>query len=292
MADNFPREADLKKMAETVEIFSYKPLISIIMPVYNTPTYFLREAIDSVLNQVYPYWEFCIADDASTLPHVREILEEYVAKDSRIKVIYRNENGHISKSSNSALELATGEFISLLDHDDTLTPDALYEVVLLLNRYPDADMIYSDEDKLSPDEQLISPFFKPEWSPESFFSRMYTCHLGTYRHSLIKEIGGWRVGYEGAQDYDLVLRFTEKTEKIYHIPKILYHWRMHPDRLRGEQKLNLMLMKPLKKRYKMRLIVGVKKVKFWEFLDFWDTIQFAMKLVNINGLVLSFLHGI
>ncbi len=233
VADNFPREADLKKMAETVEIFSYKPLISIIMPVYNTPTYFLREAIDSVLNQVYPYWEFCIADDASTLPHVREILEEYVAKDSRIKVIYRNENGHISKSSNSALELATGEFISLLDHDDTLTPDALYEVVLLLNRYPDADMIYSDEDKLSPDEQLISPFFKPEWSPESFFSRMYTCHLGTYRHSLIKEIGGWRVGYEGAQDYDLVLRFTEKTEKIYHIPKILYHWRMHPGSAAG-----------------------------------------------------------
>ncbi|CAD5961577.1 hypothetical protein PCC9214_03223 [Planktothrix tepida] len=233
VADNFPREADLKKMAETLEIFRYKPLISIIMPVYNTPTYFLREAIDSVLNQVYPDWEFCIADDSSTDPHVKEILEEYVAKDSRIKVVYRTENGHISKASNSALELATGEFISLLDHDDTLTPDALYEVVLLLNRYPDADMIYSDEDKLSPDDQLISPFFKPEWSPESFFSRMYTCHLGTYRHSIIKEIGGWRIGYEGAQDYDLVLRFTEKTEKIYHIPKILYHWRMHPGSAAG-----------------------------------------------------------
>ncbi|WP_449419471.1 tetratricopeptide repeat protein [Phormidium nigroviride] len=226
-AKNSPREADLRKMAETVEIFSYKPLISIIMPVYNTPENYLREAIDSVLHQIYPCWELCIADDASTATHVKQILSEYTAKDSRIKVVYRTKNGHISLSSNSALELATGEFISLLDHDDTLTPEALYEVVLLLNRHPEADMIYSDEDKIYQDRELINPFFKPEWSPDSFLSRMYTCHLGTYRRSLINKIGGFRVGFEGGQDYDLVLRFTEKTDKIFHIPKVLYHWRMH-----------------------------------------------------------------
>ncbi len=222
-----PRTADFQKMAETIDIFSYKPVISVIIPIYNTPEKFLREVIDSVVNQIYPYWELCIADDASTAAEVPLLLEEYAAKDSRIKVAFRPKNGHISAASNSALELATGEFICLLDHDDVLTPDALYEVALLLNRHPDADLIYSDEDKISFEGQLVNPYFKPEWSPESFLSRMYTCHLGTYRRSIIEEIGGWRLGYEGAQDYDLVLRFTEKTDKIYHIPKVLYHWRMH-----------------------------------------------------------------
>jgi tetratricopeptide (TPR) repeat protein/GT2 family glycosyltransferase len=226
-AKNCPRESDLRQMARTVELFNYKPLISVIVPVYNTPEKFLRDAIDSVLNQVYPHWELCIADDASKSSHVKEILEEYVAKDSRIKVVYRTQNGHISQASNSALEIATGEFIALLDHDDLLTRDALYEVVLMLNRHPEVDMIYSDEDKVDANGELSNPYFKPDWSPESFLTRMYTCHLGTYRKSIIEEIGGFRVGFEGSQDYDLVLRFTEKTEKIYHIPKILYHWRIH-----------------------------------------------------------------
>ncbi len=222
-----PRQADLEKMVETIDLFSYQPVISVIVPIYNTPDKFLREAINSVINQIYPYWELCLADDASTAAEVKPLLDEYAAKDSRIKVAFRPENGHISAASNSALELATGEFICLLDHDDVLTPDALYEVALLLNRHPDADLIYSDEDKISFDGQLVNPYFKPEWSPESFLSRMYTCHLGTYRRSIIEDIGGWRLGYEGAQDYDLVLRFTEKTDKIYHIPKVLYRWRMH-----------------------------------------------------------------
>ncbi|HAA32543.1 MAG TPA: family 2 glycosyl transferase [Cyanobacteria bacterium UBA8553] len=227
LSKNFPREADLQKMAETLEVFSYKPVISIIMPVFNTPERFLKEAIESVLKQVYPYWELCIADDASTQPHVRTILEEYRVRDNRIKVVFRTENGHISLASNSAIELAEGEFLALLDHDDLLTPDALYEVALLLNRHPEADMIYSDEDKIDDNNQLREPFFKPDWCPDSFLSRMYTCHLGIYRRSLITAIGGFRAGYEGSQDYDLVLRFTEKTEKIFHIPKILYHWRIH-----------------------------------------------------------------
>ena len=224
---NYPRKADLHQMAETLSIFHHKPVISAIVPVFNPTERFLREAIESVLQQIYPYWELCIADDASSKPHVREILQEYLARDKRIKVAFRSENGHISRASNTALELATGEFIALLDHDDVLTPDAFYEAVLLLNRFPDADMIYSDEDKIQEDGQLREPFFKPDWCPDSFLSRMYTAHLGIYRRSLIDKIGGFRVGYEGSQDYDLVLRLTEETDKIFHIPKILYHWRIH-----------------------------------------------------------------
>ncbi len=222
-----PRRSDLTKLAQTIEIFPYKPLISIIMPVYDTPETFLREAIDSVINQIYPHWELCIADDASPQPYIRQLLEEYQAQDNRIKVKFRDTNGHISHSSNSALEIATGDFIALLDHDDLLTPDALYEVVLTIGRYPDADMIYSDEDKIDEQGQLKDPFFKPDWCPDSFLSRMYTGHLGVYRRSLISEINGFRPGFEGSQDYDLVLRVTEKTKNIFHIPKILYHWRIH-----------------------------------------------------------------
>ncbi|MBD2454932.1 glycosyltransferase [Nostoc sp. FACHB-87] len=225
---NYPTQDALKKMPSQVDLLTYKPLISIVMPVFNTPANFLREAIDSVLNQAYPYWELCIADDASTDNQIRQILEDYSSKDSRIKVVFRNENGHISRCSNSALELASGEFISLLDHDDILTPDALYEVALLLNQHPDADMIYSDEDKMAENGNLQDPFFKPDWCPDSFLSRMYTCHLATYRRELVEKIGGFRIGYEGSQDYDLVLRLTEKTTRIFHIPKILYHWRIHP----------------------------------------------------------------
>ncbi|MGK7893152.1 MAG: tetratricopeptide repeat protein, partial [Xenococcus sp. (in: cyanobacteria)] len=224
---NEPREADLQQMRLTLELFSYQPLISIIMPVYDTPEIFLREAIESVLKQIYPYWELCIADDASTNQNVKSVLEEYIAKDSRIKVVFCTVNGHISAASNSALELATGEFVALLDHDDLLTPNALYEVAFLLNCHPEADMIYSDEDKIDENKKLKNPFFKPQWSPDSFLSKMYTCHLGVYRRKLLEEIGNFRIGYEGSQDYDLVLRFTEKTNKIFHIPKILYHWRIH-----------------------------------------------------------------
>ena len=225
----YPSSAVLRKIAETIEIFALKPVISLVMPVYNTPELYLREAIDSVINQVYPYWQLCIADDASTDNKIREVLEEYSAKDSRINVVFRTENGHISRCSNSALEITTGEFVALLDHDDLLTPDALYEVALLINRHPEADMIYSDEDKIDDTGKLKDPFFKPDWCPDTFMSRMYTCHLGVYRRELVNLIGGFREGYEGSQDYDLVLRLTEKTTNIFHIPKVLYHWRIHPE---------------------------------------------------------------
>jgi O-antigen biosynthesis protein len=227
---NYPREIDLLKMAETLEIFNYKPIISIIMPVFDPPEQFLRAAIESVINQIYPYWELCIADDASTHLYINSVLQEYAAKDARIKIVSRTENGDISQASNSALDIATGEFITLIAHDDLLTSDALYEVALLLNRHPQADAIYSDEDKLLEDGSLSEPFFKPDWCPDSFLSRMYTSNLGIYRRSLVTKIGGFRVGYEGSQDYDLVLRLTEKTENIFHIPKILYHSRVYPNR--------------------------------------------------------------
>ena len=207
--------------------FSYHPLISVLLPTYNTPEAFLKAAIESVIDQRYPYWELCIADDASTAPQVREWLTYYQNQDDRIKVTFRPENGHISACSNSALAIATGDFVALLDHDDVLSQDALYEVAALMNRHPEADMIYSDEDMINAKGRRIKPIFKPDWCPDSFLSRMYTCHLGVYRRSLLTRIGGFRVGYEGSQDYDLVLRATEHTQNIFHIPKVLYHWRIH-----------------------------------------------------------------
>lgn len=224
----FPRPADYEQMAETVAVFPYKPLISVIVPVFNPPEPFLRAAIDSVIAQIYPNWELCLADDASTAPHVQAVLKEYAAQDGRIKATFRAEQGHIAQCSNSALELTAGEFVALLDHDDLLTPDALYAVVLLLNQHPEADFIYSDEDKIDEQGHFSHPAFKPDWVPDSFLCRMYTCHLAVYRRAILNQIDGFRLGYEGSQDYDLVLRFTEQTSQIFHIPKILYHWRIHP----------------------------------------------------------------
>jgi GT2 family glycosyltransferase len=226
LAENAARKSDLERMRRMASLLPIKPTISIIMPVYNTPEAYLRAALDSVKDQAYPYWELCIADDGSTQAHVEKTLREYSATEPRIKLLFRGENGHIAHASNSALSLATGEFVAFLDHDDLLTADALFEVALLLNVHPDADMIYSDEDKVDGDGTLSDPYFKPDWSPETFLSKMYTCHLGVYRRALVEELRGLRPGFEGSQDYDLVLRLTERTERIYHIPKILYHWRI------------------------------------------------------------------
>ena len=225
MQQHTPTAEDFQQMRTAAKALAYQPLISIVMPVYNPPEAFLRAAIESVLAQVYPHWQLCIADDASTDTQIQAILSEYVIQDLRIKVIYRSENGHISAASNSALALAEGDYVALLDHDDQLAPEALYEIAVLLNQHPEADMVYSDEDKLNEQGERVMPFFKPDWCPDSFLSRMYTCHLGLYRRSLVEAIGGFRLGYEGSQDYDLVLRLTERTNHIFHIPKVLYHWR-------------------------------------------------------------------
>jgi GT2 family glycosyltransferase len=203
------------------------PLISVIMPVYDTPEPWLIRAIESVRQQLYPHWELCIADDASTAPYVRPILEEHQTADPRIKVVFRNRNGHISAASNTALGLARGEFIALLDHDDELSEHALYMVAEEINGHPEADLIYSDEDKLGPSGQRCEPYFKSDWNPDLFYGHNLISHLGVYRTAIVRKIGGFREGYEGSQDYDLALRFIEQIDAshIRHIPHILYHWR-------------------------------------------------------------------
>lgn len=207
------------------DVFSYNPKISILVPVYNVLDKHLVPCIESVLNQVYDNWELCLADDCSTWDSVKTTLKKY-EKHEKVKVVYRTENGHISRCTNSALDIATGEFVAFLDCDDLLRPNALYEVVKLLNENPELDFIYSDEDKVDDDgKNRHMPHFKPDWSPDTLMSHMYTCHFSVYRKSIADEIGGLRAGYEGAQDYDFALRFTEKTDKIAHISKILYHWR-------------------------------------------------------------------
>ena len=221
---------DIEAMTQEIATFHYQPKISIAMPVYNVEEKWLRLCIDSILNQVYTNWELCMADDASTDPNVKKILTEYQQLDERIRVVFREQNGHISEATNSALAIATGEFVALLDNDDELAINAFYEVVKVLNENPELDLIYSDEDKIDMDGNRSDPAFKPDWSPDLLLGTNYISHLGVYRRSILEEIGGFRKGYEGSQDYDLVLRFTEKTtkERITHIPKVLYYWRMLP----------------------------------------------------------------
>jgi O-antigen biosynthesis protein len=205
-----------------------KPLISVIVPVYNSDPVLLREMIESVTAQVYPHWELCIADDASTNPEVREILQAAASADSRIKLAFRAENGHISEASNTALTLATGEFVALLDHDDLLSRHALFMVALYSTRHPDASMFYSDEDKLDAGGNRTMPFFKSDWNPELFLSRNMFSHLGVFSLELVRRVGGFRRGFEGSQDYDLALRCVEVAgdHAVVHIPHILYHWRI------------------------------------------------------------------
>ncbi|MEM9542279.1 MAG: glycosyltransferase, partial [Cyanobacteria bacterium P01_E01_bin.42] len=217
--------ADIQSAGEEMAGWSHLPVFSILLPVYNVEGIWLEKAIQSVREQIYPHWELCIADDASSASHIRPLLEGYRESDRRIKVIFREKNGNISAASNSALELATGEYIGLLDHDDELAIAALFSVAKLLQSHPDADFIYTDEDHIDTQGKHFDPAFKPDWSPEYFQTQMYTCHFGVYRTQLVLEIGGFRSEFDGAQDYDLVLRLTEKTTNIYHIPKILYHWR-------------------------------------------------------------------
>jgi glycosyltransferase involved in cell wall biosynthesis len=204
-----------------------QPLISIVLPVYNPDLRLLEAAIDSVRNQIYERWELCIADDASTDPRVRPFLERTAASEPRIKITFRDRNGHISACSNSALALATGEWCALLDQDDALAESAFAFVALEIDRHPDAAMIYSDEDKIDEIGTRSNPFFKPDWNPELFLGQNFVNHLGCYRTELLREIGRFREGFEGSQDYDLVLRCVERLspEQIRHVPRILYHWR-------------------------------------------------------------------
>jgi glycosyltransferase involved in cell wall biosynthesis len=219
---------DIEKLVKENENFSYKPLISVIMTVYNIEREWLVRAIESVLAQVYGNWELCIVDDASTREYIKVTLEEYEGKDKRIKVRYLEKNLGMSGAANEALMMAAGEYTAFMDHDDELSNMSLFEVVKLLNREPGAGLIFTDEDKLTLTGERIRPVYKKGWDPDLFLTYNYLCHLVVCRRDLVMAVGGFRKGFEGSQDYDLWLRITEKTNSIFHIPKILYHWRMVP----------------------------------------------------------------
>ena len=211
----------------TIKNMVLKPLISIVMPTYNVPEAYLKDAIDSVIRQSYTNWQLCIADDASPEPHVSNILQQYAKKDRRITYVIREENGHISAASNSALELAVGDYIALMDHDDTLSENALFEVVAAINTNSSVQIIYSDEDKIDEKGKRFDPHFKSDWNLDLLLSQNYLSHLGVYKAELIQKVGGFKIGVEGSQDYDLLLRCLLHIDNkdIHHIPKVLYHWR-------------------------------------------------------------------
>nr|WP_320136759.1 glycosyltransferase [uncultured Amphritea sp.] len=214
-------------VASYIDRWTLLPKISIIVPVYNTDVDFLRECIDSVLAQSYQYWELCIADDASSNKGVCTALQDYAASDKRIKVVYRDLNGHISAASNSALELVTGDYVALLDHDDCLSSDALYRVVEAINERPDVKLLYSDEDKIDEQGCRFDPHFKPKWNYDLLLGQNYISHLSVLRTDIIRGVGGFREGVEGSQDHDLLLRCIAdiSAENIVHLPYVLYHWR-------------------------------------------------------------------
>ncbi len=224
--DDADRDAVMAAV-EQLNAHASPPLISIVVPTYNTSEKWLRAAIESVVEQWYPHWELCLADDASTDPTVARILHEYAATDRRIKVTVRATNGHISAASNSALELATGAFVALLDHDDELRPHALYLVADAIATNPSLDIVYSDEDKLTSRGARVDQHFKPGFNYDLLLGQNYLSHLTVLRTSVVREAGGFRLGFEGSQDYDLFLRCVERTDpsNIHHLPFVLYHWR-------------------------------------------------------------------
>jgi GT2 family glycosyltransferase len=202
------------------------PRFSILTPVYETPADVLGAMLRSARRQRFADWELCLVDDCSQQPHVREMLDAAALGDPRVRVAYREANGGIVAASNDALAMARGEFVALLDHDDCLHPDALELVEETLRAKPQADYVYTDEDKLDPAGHHTGPFFKPDWSPERMRTQMYTCHLSVLRRSLVEEVGGFDPEFEGSQDWDLILKVTERAREVAHIPRVLYHWRM------------------------------------------------------------------
>jgi len=203
------------------------PRFSILTPVYETPARVLRQMLRSVRSQSHGEWELCLVDDGSRQPHVREILQAAGAKDPRIRVQFSEENAGIVAASNAALAMARGEFVALLDHDDMLHPDALFHVAAAIDANPETDYVYTDEDKVDRTGLRHSEsFFKPDWSPERLRTQMYTCHLSVFRRALVEEVGGFDQEFEGSQDWDLVLKVTERARAVAHVPRVLYHWRI------------------------------------------------------------------
>ena len=219
---------DDSALTQESDEFSYRPLISVVMPTYNTPRGYVQSAIASVQGQLYPKWELCICDDASTSRETVDALREVASKDKRIKVAFSNRNGGISTATNKAVEMAQGDFIALLDHDDELARDALHAVVKLLNEDSDADVVYTDQDKIDRQGRPSEPFYKPDWSPVMLRCVMYVGHLLVIKRGLWQELGGLDPNFDGVQDYEIMLRVSEVNARVRHIPRILYHWRKIP----------------------------------------------------------------
>ena len=209
------------------------PLLSVLLPVHNPPADVFAAALESVLAQTYPHWELCIADDASTQPHVRATIARFVTRDPRVRVVFRETAGHIAAATNSALTIARGEFVVLLDHDDTLAPDALAAIAEVVAREPLVDWVYTDEDKLSEEGVRVAPFFKPAWSPTLLLSCNYVTHLAAARRTLVVALGGFHSSTVGSQDYDLFLRLAERARAVAHLPRQLYSWRIVPGSTAG-----------------------------------------------------------
>ena len=221
--------SDLVKIQSDIAKMKNPPLISVVIPTYETPRQHLITAIESVRAQVYPHWELLISDDYSKVPAVREILDLYASKDARIKVSYRSENGGISRNSNDAIDMASGDFVAFLDADDEISELALYYFATEIVRHPEVEFLFSDEDKISSTGDRSNPYFKPSLSPELLISMNSVTHFGLYRRSTVMQLGGFRPEYDGSQDWDLALRFLEVIDndlrKCIRIPKLTYHWR-------------------------------------------------------------------
>ncbi len=223
---NEPKDADLKKQMK-VE-FKIAPKISVIVPMYNTKEKFFKDLVNCMINQTYSNWELCLADGS---PKQNENFKKYIEQDERIKYKFLNENKGISGNTNAAIEMATGDYIALLDHDDILADYALYEVVYAINKFPNSEFLYSDEDKIDENDNRYDAYFKPDFAPDTLRCQNYICHFSIFRKDLMDKLEGFRADYDGAQDYDIFLRMSEvaKPENITHIPKILYHWRVHSE---------------------------------------------------------------
>lgn len=268
-------EPDAKELnAQRTTRLQYEPKISIVVPVYETPEQFLKDMVESVLKQTYSNWELCIADGGSKKTSIIELLEQYSSEDNRIKIKFIGENKGIAGNSNEALSLADGDYIVLLDHDDMFPPFALFEVVKAINDTK-ADFLYSDEDKITEDgEKRLDPHFKPDWSPDTLRSYNYITHLSIFKKELLNKIGVFREGFDGSQDYDLILRATEQARQIVHIPKVLYHWRISGNSTAGSNSQKLYACEAAKKALREHIErIGLKaEVKDGAFLTSYRVI--------------------
>lgn len=290
--EHCPTKEELMRQRE-VE-FSVQPLISIVVPTYQTPIPFLKDMIDSVRKQSYEKWELCIADGSlngdendTKVIRVREELNRYSMEDKRIKVVYLEENQGIAENTNQALALATGEYIGLFDHDDMLTPDALYEIVKAINDY-DYDVLYTDEDKISEDSHNYKkPVFKPDYSPELLCANNYITHFFVAKKSIVDRLGGFRKEYDGSQDYDFIFRCVELAKKVGHVSKVLYHWRMHGGSVAGDPTSKMYAYDAGKKAIQSHYErVGIQaNVKHMERLGLYHTEYKMIKLPLISVIV-------